>query len=109
MGSEMCIRDSQWSRRIMILDSQDLHLVKKCAVPSVCRYQAGGPHEFGHAIGNTVVLNRGDEYKPSRVGFADKDSVMNLGMQVRKRHFTTIIDALNKMVPGVTFRVKSGS
>ena len=99
----------QWSRRIMILDSQDLHLVKKCAVPSVCRYQAGGPHEFGHAIGNTVVLNRGDEYKPSRVGFADKDSVMNLGMQVRKRHFTTIIDALNKMVPGVTFRVKSGS
>jgi len=97
-----------WTRRIMHLDSQDLHLVKKCTVPNSCRYQAGGPHEFGHAIGNTIVLNRGDEYKPGRVGFADKDSVMNLGMKVRERHFSTIIDALNKMVPKVTFKVKSG-
>lgn len=68
---------------------------------------AGGivAHEFGHAVGNSWVMKRGDEYKETSPHHKDKASVMNTGRQVRPRHFRTIIDALNKMMPDTRFVV----
>ena len=62
-------------------------------------------HEFGHAVGNTAVLGRGDEYKSTSIHSSDVNSIMNVGNELRKRHFSTILDELNKMIPGTTFTV----
>jgi hypothetical protein len=64
-------------------------------------------HEFGHALGNTSVLNRGDEYKPGNANVADNASILNVGHALRIRHFRTILDELDKMIAGTTFTVRT--
>jgi hypothetical protein len=66
-------------------------------------------HEFGHAIGNTAVLSRGDEYRPTSPNVADHQSIMHHGHRLRSRHFQTILDEMNQMISGARFSVASVS
>jgi hypothetical protein len=97
-----------WSTRHIKLDTNDFNARVNCVgTPRVCHKQVPVAHEFGHTAGNTVVLGRGDEYKASSPHVKDRSSIMNIGDQLRARHFQTIIDELNKMIPGTSFSVKS--
>lgn len=58
-------------------------------------------HEFGHAIGN--VGKFGDEYEPGNPHHYDTLSIMNLGSEVRQRHYKTICDILRHVCPGTDF------
>ena len=62
-------------------------------------------HEFGHTLGPVKTPDRGDEYKLGSADQSDRESIMNAGHQVRTRHFARIVDELNQMIPGVTFKV----
>ena len=61
---------------------------------------------LGIAAGNTVVLSRGDEYHAGHTDRGDRDSMMNWGNELRVRHFRTILDQLNTMIPDTTFSVQ---
>jgi hypothetical protein len=87
-------------------DSTASHaLIRKLLTTEVCRDQVVVEHEFGHAAGNTAVLDRGDEYRRKSPHVSDKDSMLNIGNQLRDRHFTTIIEDLNTMITDCTFSV----
>lgn len=58
-------------------------------------------HEFGHALG--YVGKFADEYEPGNPQRYDTLSVMNLGSEVRQRHYRTICDVLRSMCPGSNF------
>lgn len=55
------------------------------------------PHEFGHALGNP------DEYGANSPHLADADSTMNVGGELRARHLSLVLSALNTMVAGTVF------
>ena len=55
------------------------------------------PHEFGH------TLLADDEYTVGAPSRADLQSIMNIGGQVRPRHFKFITHQLNMMQPGCVF------
>jgi len=96
-----------WSTRKINLDTNDFNTRTNCrGTPRVCHKQIPVAHEFGHAAGNTAVLGRGDEYKASSPHVNDHSSIMNVGSQLKSRHFQTILDELNLMIPGATFTVK---
>lgn len=100
-----------WNSRTITLDSNDATPVRRCTTPAtagatpVCHRQIPAAHEFGHAAGNTAVLSRGDEYHSHSTHTADDSSIMNIGNQLRGRHFTTILEELNAMIPNCTFAV----
>ncbi len=97
-----------WATRTINLDTNDFNTRTNCVGTSrICRSQVPVAHEFGHAVGNTAVLARGDEYQTSSPHVNDHASIMNIGSQLRDRHFQTIIDELNKMIPGTTFSVRN--
>lgn len=62
-----------------------------------------GPHEFGHALGYGYSRGDGEEREPENPYFADTESMMNMGQEVRPRHVRLIVETLEKMVPGVQF------
>ncbi len=91
-----------WTTRQIKLDSND-------TIPRIGESMKGQvpvAHEFGHAIGNTTILGRGDEYKSTSPHVKDFDSIMNVGNQLRDRHFRTIRDELNKMILNTTLTVQ---
>lgn len=97
-----------WNRRVINLDTNDFKVRINCqGIPKVCYKQTPVAHEFGHAAGNTVVLGRGDEYPVTSPHHNDYASMMNAGSQLKDRHFRTILDELNSMIPGTTFSIKS--
>ncbi len=55
------------------------------------------PHEFGH----TMMAE--DEYTVSSPSRRDLESIMNIGTQVRPRHYAFITQQLNLMMPGCRF------
>lgn len=72
------------------------------ATPKVCREGfRSATHEFGHTLDND------DEYGSDSAHFADSRSILNIGQQLRVRHFNTIINALNTMMKDVTFSIGS--
>lgn len=85
----------EWTARRILLCTEDFEKNR----------HAGGivAHEFGHSMGNTGVLRRGDEYRSTSPHYADKASVINVGRQLRNRHFQTMLEEVNQMVPGVHF------
>ncbi len=96
-----------WNARKINLDTNDFKARNNClGVLRVCHTQIPVAHEFGHAVGNTAVLNRGDEYRSSSPHVNDHASIMNAGSQLRSRHFQTILDELNVMIPDAIFTVK---
>lgn len=99
-----------WNSKRIQLGSRDYAPVTR-VIDGKTRKQRTGPHEFGHAFGNTGVLKRGDEYpkpnaKPSP-HVADDQSIMHVGEQLRVRHFQTLIEELNQMIPDTKFKVAS--
>ena len=102
----------QWAARKIKLDTNDFNSRTHCTgagAAAVCTKQIPVAHEFGHAAGNTFVLGRGDEYKASSTHLGDQGSILNAGSQLRDRHFQTIIDEMNSMIPDCTFSVLSVS
>lgn len=98
----------RWNARTISLDTNDFTTRNICrGTPRVCTQQVPVAHEFGHAAGNTAVLGRGDEYRSSSANVADQSSILHSGSQLRSRHFRTILDELNVMIPGTTFAVHS--
>jgi len=101
-----------WDDRRITLNTGDLVAYQACTdqtgADQVCSAKfVSVPHEFGHAIGNTAVLDRGDEYRKDSPHLADTKSLLNIGKELRTRHFTTILEEMNKMVSGVTWAVGS--
>jgi len=98
-----------WTARAISLDTNDFVTRTICtsATPAVCSRQVPVAHEFGHAAGNTSVLSRGDEYPSTSPHAGDNASILHSGNQLRSRHFQTIIDEMNSMIPGTTFSVRS--
>lgn len=74
-------------------------------------------HEFGHTLNNvgshsfpqnlTTQFVDGDEYQSTSNFYNDEKSIMNIGNQIRRRHFKSVVDALNTMIPDTTFEVKN--
>lgn len=98
-----------WNQRQIQLGGHDYEAETR-NVTGGTRRQRTVAHEFGHSAGNTGVLARGDEYpKPSRISAheADDQSIMHVGEQLRERHFRTIIEELDQMIPDTRFRVRS--
>jgi hypothetical protein len=58
------------------------------------------PHEFGHAIGYGT-----DEYTAYAAKRSDVTSIMNIGKEIRPRHFNFIVGQLNAMFPHTVFRI----
>lgn len=105
--------------------------VKNQQVYTKTRDQCAVAHEFGHAIGNNgTEYYTGDEYVdvskehaiinsdgfahypiehvkyPNRELYGDIDSMMNVGNEVRHRHFAFIRDMLQEMLPGSYFSIR---
>jgi hypothetical protein len=89
----------EWTQRTIHLCTEDFETNR----------HAGGivAHEFGHSAGNTGVLGRGDEYRPTSPHHADSGSVMNTGRALRERHFRTLVEEMNRMIPDAVFSVRS--
>lgn len=94
-----------WPARQIELGSRDFE-----AVDFTGSYDSPAPrrqvtvaHEFGHAAGNTGVLNRGDEYRRTSPHYRDPSSIMHTGSALRDRHFRTILEEANKMLPDTRF------
>lgn len=62
-------------------------------------------HEFGHSMGNTSALGRGDEYRKTSPHHGDTASVINVGRTLRVRHFRTMIEEMDQMIPGTRWSV----
>lgn len=87
----------EWPGRQIFLCTEDFETTR----------HAGGiiAHEFGHAMGNTTVLGRGDEYKETSPHHGDTASVINVGRTLRIRHFRTMIEEMNQMAANTTWSV----
>ncbi|MBI3461729.1 MAG: hypothetical protein HY000_01515 [Planctomycetes bacterium] len=107
-ATEMPHNTVTWSTRKIVLHTSKLKPYEACneATPKVCVVGFRSvPHEFGHAVGNTSTLGRGDEYASSSSHLADSTSILNIGKELRERHFTTLLEEMNKMIPNTTFAV----
>lgn len=91
----------QWNARLVEIDSEDL-TIKTSSPAGHPQYAVS--HEYGHVIGNTAVLGRGDEYD-SGPNQSDTIAIMNAGNQLRERYFRTLIEELEILLPDTTFTV----
>lgn len=96
----------EWNNHVINLDTEDFS-TRTFQNGAARDTQVPVAHEFGHTIGNTAVLNRGDEYRDTSPNKNDHGSIMNQGHHLRERHFRTIIEELNKMIPNTAFSVRS--
>jgi LysM domain-containing protein len=94
----------KWNSQVIHLDTLDT-VVRVRTKEGKKFKQVTAAHEFGHAIGNTVVLDRGDEYHVDHAHEFERKSMMNVGMQLKKRHARTLVEELNKMIPDTKFKV----
>lgn len=87
----------EWPQRLIHLCTEDFETTR----------HSGGiiAHEFGHSMGNTGVLGRGDEYRTTSPHHGDTASVINVGRSLRARHFRTLIEDLNQMIPNTRWSV----
>lgn len=94
-----------WQKRIIALDTKDAVPVNKSAhLPKVKQY--GLTHEFGHALGNVpgvIPKAHSDEYLANNKFLQDERSIMNVGNELRKRHFDFVLQELNSIQPGTIF------
>jgi hypothetical protein len=98
----------EWTARRINFDTEDFTTRTICGgTPRVCGTQVPVAHELGHAIGNTAVLGRGDEYRATSSNVTDHQSIMHSGHRLRSRHFQTLLDEMNQMIPGTRFSVAS--
>ncbi len=62
-------------------------------------------HEFGHTLRNIANYDRGDEYNRRSSYFDDEESIMNLGSEIKERHFSYLLEEINTMIPFTKFRI----
>lgn len=100
------IPNVQWNKNLIQLYSVDTTALTKVGAPSGTK-QKNVAHEFGHAIGNTSAIKgmHADEYKKTSSYFEEKTSIMNVGMQLNKRHFDYLQQELNTMIPNTRFTI----
>lgn len=65
---------------------------------NISRKQKGLAHELGHVIGYLV-----DEYQ---TGNSDPSALMSIGMELRPRYLTAVVENLNKMIYDTNFQIK---
>lgn len=94
----------KWNNQEIFLDTLDTVVRVRTKEGKKFR-QVTAAHEFGHAIGNTAVLSRGDEYHIGHTHEFERKSMMNVGMELKKRHARTLVEELNKMIPKTKFKV----
>ena len=87
----------RWNDREINLDTEDTKMRKDYK-------QVPVGHEFGHAIGylydeynSTLSINNGFLF--------DQDTIMNVGMELRKRHLQYVIYQLSTIYPNTTFQL----
>lgn len=106
-ANQLRISNVRWNSRTIELDTNDFTTRVFNNAAGATTRQIPVAHEFGHAVGNTAVLNRGDEYNNTSPHVNDNASILHSGSQLRDRHFITIIDEMNTMIPNCTFSVRS--
>lgn len=94
----------EWNNQVINLDTLDT-VVRVRTVDGKQFKQVTAAHEFGHTAGNTAVLSRGDEYHINHAFESERKSMMNMGMQLKRRHAKTLVEELDKMIPKTTFTV----
>ncbi|WP_407268996.1 hypothetical protein [Tenacibaculum maritimum] len=91
----------KWYSKEMNLDILDTSKQKRI-VQGKNYFQYPVVHEFGHSAGNSIAVGHGDEYNSSSYSM-DKNSLMNVGDELRDRHLDFIISELNTMITRSTF------
>ena len=100
-----------WGNQTIKLDTEDTVLRVRDRDGKKFK-QIPAAHEFGHAVGNATGnanVDHTDEYKVTSTYKDEKNSMMNVGMQLKKRHADHLIAELNKMVKDTVFAIKSVS
>jgi hypothetical protein len=94
----------KWNEQKILLYSVDIDDMLKQKDPFRVT-QKNIAHEFGHTLGNisNIPNMHADEYNPKSSFYEDKTSLMNVGMELRTRHFDHIIKEINKMIPDTQF------
>lgn len=95
-----------WGQRRIWLDTNDLSW-RRFGAGNTATRQLPVQHEFGHAFGNVPERGHGDEYKNSSPYKDDNASIVNVGDQLRARHFDHLMSELDRMVPDTRFVVAS--
>lgn len=93
-----------WESREISLTSHAVTLTQHRCLHGIEDERAGywiAAHEFGHTLGYHGDFS--DEYEPGNPYQGDVFSVMNLGNEIRQRHFRTVCNLLNRMCPGTSF------
>jgi hypothetical protein len=95
-----------WINQKILLYTSDVDDVPKQLKPLIT--QKNIAHEFGHTLGNAsgVPNMHYDEYRNNQYNrdfFSDKTSLMNLGMELRVRHFDYVIREINTIIPDTQF------
>lgn len=90
----------RWSKREIFLDTEDLRYTHKGNYNNKKVYQSPILHEYGHAIGFLE-----DEYTKNSSFYHDKLSLMNIGNELRNRHFAYLLKELNTILPGTNFKI----
>jgi hypothetical protein len=96
-----------WNDQTIDLDTEDTQTVTR-EEGGKKHKQVPAAHEFGHAAGNSKFgpAGHGDEYPDSSPYKDEKESMMNIGSELKKRHADHLILELNKMIPDTTFAIK---
>lgn len=114
-----------WTTKEIFIDPNDANLQqKKGGNNHLQQYPIA--HEFGHCIGNVEgvtpmmfmgftpirKISHGDEYEEEaytskqRMPYVrDTYSIMNIGYQLRKRHFDYLLAELKTMIPDTNFEI----
>ncbi|MBP1221987.1 hypothetical protein [Flavobacterium sp. 1355] len=95
-----------WNIQQIRLYTVDIIPLRKVGAPALV-LQKNIPHEFGHAIGNSssVPGMHADEYNSGGQFYNDKVSIMNVGMELRIRHFDFILREINSIIPNTNFNL----
>ncbi len=93
-----------WHEKKITLYTVDIKSLHKVGAPKGVN-QVNIPHEFGHSLGNSSGIPKmhADEYNTGSSFYNDKNSLMNVGMELRARHFDFIIKEINTMIPDTEF------
>ncbi|MFD1603396.1 hypothetical protein ACFSJW_12250 [Flavobacterium artemisiae] len=93
-----------WNIRHIKLYTVDIQSMFKVGAP-INVSQKNIAHEFGHAIGNSssIAGMHADEYNTASPFNSDKVSIMNVGMELRIRHFDYILGEIDAMLTNTKF------
>jgi len=93
-----------WNSKSIDLDTKDTFWEKR--VRGVKNYfQYPLVHEFGNAVENSISARdmHSNKYKSSSNHYLDKNSLMNIGNELKDRHLEYILPHLNTMISNSTF------